>query len=60
MLIEHGCEMTHNDFMGSQLEEMGEDRGKWGYASIQLDGGIEAACVFGAVLRGPCWVLVDA
>ena len=42
-LVEHGCEKTHNDFMASTLEDLGEDKSKWGYASIQLDGGIEAA-----------------
>ncbi|MDQ0199357.1 UxaA family hydrolase [Neobacillus ginsengisoli] len=43
LLLEHGCEKTHNDFMRHQMEEMGVDPGSFGYASIQLDGGIEKA-----------------
>jgi altronate dehydratase len=43
LLLEHGCEKTHNDFMRHQMEEMGVDPGRYGYASIQLDGGIEKA-----------------
>jgi altronate dehydratase len=43
LLLEHGCEKTHNDFMRQQMEEMGVDPGRFGYSSIQLDGGIEKA-----------------
>jgi len=43
LLLEHGCEKTHNAYMRHQLEEMGEDTGRFGYASIQLDGGIDKA-----------------
>jgi altronate dehydratase len=43
LLLEHGCEKTHNDFMRHQMYEMGVDPGRYGYASIQLDGGIEKA-----------------
>jgi len=41
LLLEHGCEKTHNDFMRHQMEVMGVDHRPLGFASIQLDGGIE-------------------
>jgi altronate dehydratase len=41
LLLEHGCEKTHNDFMRHQMEEMGVDPSRLGFASIQLDGGID-------------------
>lgn len=41
LLLEHGCEKTHNDFMRHQIEELGGDPSRLGFASIQLDGGIE-------------------
>jgi altronate dehydratase len=41
LLLEHGCEKTHNDFMRRQMEEMGIDYDRIGFASIQLDGGID-------------------
>lgn len=41
LLLEHGCEKTHNDFMKHQMKKMGVDASKLGFASIQLDGGIE-------------------
>jgi altronate dehydratase len=41
LLLEHGCEKTHNDYMRHQMEEMGVDPGRLGFASIQLDGGID-------------------
>ncbi len=41
LLLEHGCEKTHNDFMRHQAEQLGLDLNKFGYASVQLDGGIE-------------------
>ncbi|RKN75806.1 UxaA family hydrolase [Paenibacillus ginsengarvi] len=40
LLLEHGCEKTHNDYMRHQMEEAGIDGSRLGYASIQLDGGI--------------------
>ncbi|WNR43836.1 UxaA family hydrolase [Paenibacillus roseipurpureus] len=40
LLLEHGCEKTHNDFMRHQMEESGVDASRLGFASIQLDGGI--------------------
>lgn len=41
LLLEHGCERTHNDLMRHVLKEYGIDINRFGYASIQLDGGIE-------------------
>jgi altronate dehydratase len=41
LLLEHGCEKTHNDFMRYQIEQMGLNSRRLGWASIQLDGGIE-------------------
>jgi altronate dehydratase len=41
LLLEHGCEKTHNDYMRHQIEQMGLDPRRLGWASIQLDGGIE-------------------
>ncbi len=41
LLLEHGCERTHNDFYRQQLVERGLDPGRFGWASVQLDGGIE-------------------
>lgn len=40
LLLEHGCEKTHNDYMRHQMEVHGVDASRLGYASIQLDGGI--------------------
>lgn len=43
VLLEHGCEKTHNDYFRSRLVEEGLDPDRFGWASIQRDGGIEAA-----------------
>lgn len=43
LLLEHGCEKTHNDYMRHQLQEMGVDPASLGWASVQLDGGIDRA-----------------
>jgi altronate dehydratase len=40
LFLEHGCEVTHNDFMQRTLREMGYDLSRFGWASVQLDGGI--------------------
>jgi altronate dehydratase len=40
LLLEHGCEVTHNDFMRRRLTELGYDLNRFGWASVQLDGGI--------------------
>lgn len=42
LLLEHGCEKTHNDFIRHEIERMGLDEGDYGWASIQMDGGIDA------------------
>jgi altronate dehydratase len=42
LLLEHGCERTRNDLMRHTLKRYGIDPERFGYASIQLDGGIEA------------------
>lgn len=39
--LEHGCEKTHNSFMRQELEKLGGDPEKFGWFSIQMDGGIE-------------------
>jgi altronate dehydratase len=41
VLLEHGCEKTHNDAVQHWLRERGEATDGFGYASVQLDGGIE-------------------
>ncbi len=43
VLLEHGCEKTHNDYFRSRLEAVGIDTARFGWASIQADGGIDAA-----------------
>ncbi|MBW7883233.1 MAG: UxaA family hydrolase [Caldilineaceae bacterium] len=42
LLMEHGCEKTHNDYIRHALEAINGDAARYGWASIQLDGGIEA------------------
>jgi len=41
LLLEHGCEKTHNDYMTLHLRENGVESSRFGWASVQLDGGIE-------------------
>jgi altronate dehydratase len=41
LLLEHGCEKTHNDAIRNFLDSYGIDHSAMGFASIQLDGGIE-------------------
>jgi altronate dehydratase len=41
LLLEHGCERTHNDLVRHTLRQYGVDPDRFGYASIQLDGGID-------------------
>ncbi|MBP1934221.1 UxaA family hydrolase [Ammoniphilus resinae] len=41
LLLEHGCEKTHNDYMRNQMNKMGIEQKDLGFASIQLDGGIK-------------------
>lgn len=42
LLLEHGCEKTHNAEIRYSLRDAGIDISRLGWASIQLDGGIEA------------------
>lgn len=42
LLLEHGCEKTHNDYFRSRLVEAGVDPSRFGFASIQGDGGLDA------------------
>ena len=41
MLLEHGCESTHNSFWRQQMAANGLDSAQFGWASVQWDGGIE-------------------
>ena len=43
LLLEHGCEKIPNDVMRRQLEGAGVPISRFGWASVQLDGGIEKA-----------------
>ncbi len=40
LFLEHGCEKTHNDYIRHVLRQAGLDPEMYGWASIQLDGGI--------------------
>ena len=42
LLLEHGCEKTHNDEFRVNLKNSGVDKSRFGWASIQNDGGIDA------------------
>ena len=42
LLLEHGCEKTHNDYFRNRLTEAGLDPDRFGWASVQLDGGIDS------------------
>lgn len=57
LLLEHGCEITHNSYFRHLMAERGLDPKQFGWASIQLDGGIDAvmrkmAAWFAKRLRG--------
>ncbi|MBV7332105.1 UxaA family hydrolase [Chloroflexi bacterium TSY] len=41
LFLEHGCEKAHNDYLHSLLDEAGLSAESFGWASVQLDGGIE-------------------
>ncbi len=41
LLLEHGCEKTHNDALREFFDEQGIDHSRFGRASVQLDGGLE-------------------
>ena len=40
VLLEHGCEQTHNDAVRHYLAERGFSVDRFGWASVQMDGGI--------------------
>lgn len=40
LLLEHGCEKTHNDAVRNYLTGLGHDTSRFGWASVQLDGGL--------------------
>ncbi|MGV3771599.1 MAG: UxaA family hydrolase [Verrucomicrobiales bacterium] len=42
LLLEHGCEKTHNDAYQLALKEQGVSLENLGWASVQMDGGIAA------------------
>ena len=57
LLLEHGCERTHNDYFRAALRDAGQSADRFGWASIQLDGGIAAvtervAAHFAAAVAG--------
>ena len=41
LLLEHGCEKTHNDAFRTVLRNLGMNAGDYAFRSVQLDGGIE-------------------
>ncbi len=41
LVLEHGCETTHNDFWRQRMRAAGVNPDQFGWASVQLDGGIE-------------------
>lgn len=42
LLLEHGCEKTHNDYFQQYFKKADLQRDDFGWASIQQDGGIDA------------------
>ncbi len=42
LLLEHGCEKTHNDHVRHEIQQLGISTESYGWASVQLDGGIDA------------------
>eukprot|EP01087_Luapelamoeba_hula_P012413 TRINITY_DN3460_c0_g1_i3.p1 TRINITY_DN3460_c0_g1~~TRINITY_DN3460_c0_g1_i3.p1 ORF type:complete len:927 (+),score=96.57 TRINITY_DN3460_c0_g1_i3:1250-4030(+) len=44
VLLEHGCEATHNHYFMHRMEQIDKNLiQKFGWASVQMDGGIESA-----------------
>jgi altronate dehydratase len=41
LLLEHGCEITHNSFWKQHMANVGLDNSTFGWASVQWHGGIE-------------------
>ena len=42
LLVEHGCEKTHNDYIRNALSERDVPPERYGWARVQLDGGIDS------------------
>ena len=42
LLLEHGCEKTHNDHVRHEIQKLGISPESYGWASVQMDGGIDA------------------
>ncbi len=42
LLLEHGCEKTHNDHIRYEIQKLGLSPDSFGWASIQMDGGIDS------------------
>lgn len=42
LLLEHGCEKTHNDHVRHEIENLGISPEDYGWASVQMDGGIDS------------------
>jgi len=42
LMLEHGCEKTHNDYYRNTLTSRGLPPERYGWASVQADGGIES------------------
>lgn len=42
LLLEHGCEKTHNDHVRHEIENLGISPDDYGWASVQMDGGIDS------------------
>ena len=42
LLLEHGCEKTHNDHVRHEIQQLGISPERYGWASVQLDGGIDS------------------
>jgi len=55
LLMEHGCEKTHNDAFRLWIGNDGADLNQFGWSSIQLDGGIDAT-----VAKSKAWFLQRA
>lgn len=41
LFLEHGCEKAHNNYVQSLVRERGRSMADFGWASVQLDGGID-------------------
>ena len=60
LMLEHGCERTHNDAVRHYLARVGRGIDDLGFASVQLDGGMQAVHDkvqnwFGEAMTGKSW-----